>query len=377
MHVFNKHSVYSQGVHVSKTHGVCQHSVCGCQLHTLWIATDVHMGFLFLSLSSHIQIRKRNCGLQDSRFIVGSAGKKPISLNTRGIEAGDRYHPMLCSVQTVPARRTRTKLDFGVHLVNTEAGPAVNQQLISEMSDDRGEILSGESETRNGAGPSSCMPLSRKVTKKRGAGSGTQGVGADKSKKSKQVHPKQSVIQVFRNRSFFLDTLSLWQPNGFEKRLKSLGANVHSFMDLSVDCIVSTSAKTPSTTNTGNITMQGASARAKKLACLQGTTHMTPANFAKKHNKTLVSPTELDIWLTSAENRQQQQKIARTKTTPAQAHESGGRPFVGILFVCEVWTRLFAALMGYQSGGTFPSVTVSTIINQQAQNLFPWRGKRF
>jgi cyanate permease len=37
----------------------------------------------------------------------------------------------------------------------------------------------------------------------------------------------------------------------------------------------------------------------------------------------------------------------------------------GILFVCEVLTRLFAALMGYQNGGTFPSVTVITIINQQ------------
>jgi len=222
-------------------------------------------------------------------------------------------------------------LDFGVQPVDTEAGPAVNQQLSSEMSDYSGEIpMSGESETRNGAGPSSRMPLSRKATKKRGAGSGTQGVGADKSKKSKQMQPKQSVIQAFRKRSFFLDTLSMWQPNGFEKRLKSLGASVHSFLDLDVDCIVSTSAKTPSMTTTGNITMQGASARAKKLAFLQGTTHVTPAHFAKMHNKTLVSPKELDMWLTSAENCQQQQKIACTKTTPAKANESGGLP-------CALW----------------------------------------
>jgi hypothetical protein len=327
MHVFKKHSVCSQGVHVSNTHGVFQHSVCGCQLHTLWIATHVYTGLLFLSLSSHIQIRKRDYGLQDSRFSVEGAGKTQMSLNTRGNEAGDRYHPMLCSVRTVPARTSRTKLDFGVQPVHTEAGPAVNQQLSLEMSDYSGEIpMSGESETRNGAGPSSRMPLSHKTTKKRGTGSGTQGVGADKSKKSKQVQPKQSVIPAFRKRSFFLDTLSMWQPNGFEKRLKSLGASVHSFMDISVDCIVSTSDKTPSTTTTGNITMQGASSRAKKLACSQGTTHLTPANFAKMHNKTLVSPKELDILLTSAENSQQQQKIARTKITPAQAHESGDRP---------------------------------------------------
>jgi len=323
MHVFNKHSFCSQGVHVSNTHGVCQHSVFGCQLQTLWIATHVHTVLLFLSLSSHIQIRKRNCGLQDSRLSVGIAGKTKISLNTRGNEAGDRYHPMMCPVQTVPARRTRTKLDFGVQPVDTEAGPAVNQHMSSEMSDDSGEIpMSGESETRDGAGPSSRTLLSRKVTKRRGAGSGTQGDGADKSKKSKQVQSKQSVIQAFSKRSFFLDTLSMGQPNGFEKRLKSLGAIVQPFMDRNVDCIVSTSNKTPSTTNTGNITMQGASARAKKLAIVQGIVHMTPAHFAETHNKTLVSPTELDIWLTSAEK-----KIARTTTTPAEAHESGGHPY--------------------------------------------------
>ena len=142
---------------------------------------------------------------------------------------------------------------------------------------------------------------------------------------------------------------------------------MHSFLDCTVDCIVSTSAKTPSTTNTGNITMQGASARAKKLASVQGTTHMTPAHFAEMHNKTLVSPKELDIWLTSAENCQQQQKITRTKTTPAKAHESGGRPCAlrHSLRVRGVDTTS-CCIDGYQSGGTFPSVTVSTIINQQA-----------
>ena len=327
MHVFSTHSVCSHGVQVSNKHGVCQHSVCGCQLQTLWIATHVHTGLLFLSLSSHIQIRKRSCGLQDSRLSVGSTGKTQISQNTRGNEAGARSHPVMCPAQTVPARRTRTKLDFGVQSVDTEAGPAVNQQLSSEMSDS-GEIsISCESESRNGAGSSSRMPLSRKATKKRGTGSGSQGVGSDKSKKSKQLQPKQSVIQAFQKRSFFLDTMSMWQQKGFEKRLKSLGASVHPFMDIDVDCIVSTSAKTPSSTTTGNITMQGASARAKKLASLQGTMHMTPASFAKMHNKTLVSPKELDIWLTSVENCQQQQKIACTKTTPAKAHESGGRPY--------------------------------------------------
>jgi len=41
----------------------------------------------------------------------------------------------------VPARTTRTKLDFGVQPVHTEAGPAVNQQLSSEMSDYSGIAL--------------------------------------------------------------------------------------------------------------------------------------------------------------------------------------------------------------------------------------------
>jgi len=329
MHVFNTHCVCFQGEHVSNTHGVCQHSVCGCQVHTLWIATHVHTGLFVLSLSSHKKIQKINCGLQDSRLRAGSTGKTQISLYTRGNELGDCNHPMMCTVQSVPSQeRTRTKLDFGVQPMDTEAGPAVNQQLSSEMSDYSGDIpMSGESETRNGAEPSSRKLLSRKATKKRGSGSGTQGVGADKSKKSNQVQPKQSVIQAIQKRSFFLDTLSMGQQNGFEKRLKSLGAIVHSFLDRNVDCIVSTSAKTPSTTNTGNITMQGASARAKKLASVQGTAHMTPAHFAETFNKKLVSPKELDVWLTSAENCQQQQKIARTKTTPAKAHESGGRPF--------------------------------------------------
>jgi hypothetical protein len=37
----------------------------------------------------------------------------------------------------------------------------------------------------------------------------------------------------------------------------------------------------------------------------------------------------------------------------------------GTLFVCEGLTRFFDAPMGYQSGGTFPSVTVMSIIKQQ------------
>jgi len=91
--------------------------------------------------------------------------------------------------------------------------------------------------------------------------------------------------------------------------------------------------------------MQGPSVRAKQLAFFQGTRHVTPAHIAKMHNKTLVSPKELDIWLTSAENCQQQQKIARTKTTPAKANESDSRPCalqhsfcvrgVGTIFRCN------------------------------------------
>jgi len=105
---------------------------------------------------------------------------------------GDRNHPVMCPVQIVTARKTtRTRLDFGVQPTDTEAGPAVNQQFSLEMSyyqDCSWDIpMSGESETRHGAGPSSRMLLSRKAKKEYDSGSGIQSVCADKSKESNQV----------------------------------------------------------------------------------------------------------------------------------------------------------------------------------------------
>jgi hypothetical protein len=37
----------------------------------------------------------------------------------------------------------------------------------------------------------------------------------------------------------------------------------------------------------------------------------------------------------------------------------------GTLFMCKGSPRVFVATMEYQSGGTFPIVTATTIINQQ------------
>jgi hypothetical protein len=276
----------------------------------------------------------RNYEPQDSRLSAGRTGKTTITLTTRDNEAGDGNHTFMCPMRSLPARETIcTILDFGLEPMDTEAGTAVNQQLSLELSPYQGctgDIpIFGESETQYGAGPSSRMPLLHNAMKERGSGSGTQSVGADKFKKSNQVLPKPSAIPTLQNVCFFLDTFcNTWQPEGFVVRLQGLGAHVQLFLDRKVDCIVSKVAKTHSTTLAGNATIQKASERAKQLllASSQRTTHGTPAHFAKMHQKTLLSPRELDIWLTSAEACQQEQKVARGKTTPAKANGCGGRP---------------------------------------------------
>jgi hypothetical protein len=176
-----------------------------------------------------------------------------------------------------------------------EAGPAVTPKQLSfeqiSYQEYHWEIpMSGESETRHGAGPAPCMLRSRMAKTESGSKSGTQSVGADKPKKWNPVKPKQSALHACNDHCFFLHSFSnTWQPNEFMKRLKNLGASVQSYLDLNVDCIVSTSARTPSATPTGKATVHGAK-RAKQIAFFHSTPHMTPAQFAKNHNKILLSP---------------------------------------------------------------------------------------
>ena len=161
-------------------------------------------------------------------------------------------------------------------------------------------------------------------------------VVADKSKDPKRPRLQQSALPVFEGRRFFLDRLSGgWQPDEYVTRLRGLGAIVEEFLDADVDCVVTPSAGTPSapSTPTDQTAKRGISVRAIKILNskslgIQHTTpaYTTPAQFAKKNRKQLLSPKELDARLTAVETCQEQQKLkkrARPKTRPDEASGTG------------------------------------------------------
>ena len=161
-------------------------------------------------------------------------------------------------------------------------------------------------------------------------------VVADKSKDPKRPRLQQSAPPVFEGRRFFLDRLSGgWQPDEYVTRLRGLGAIVEEFLDADVDCVVTPSAGTPSapSTPTDQTAKRGISVRAIKILNSKslGIPHTTPAyttpaQFAKKNRKQLLSPKELDARLTAVETCQEQQNLkkrARPKTMPDEAAGTG------------------------------------------------------
>lgn len=142
-----------------------------------------------------------------------------------------------------------------------------------------------------------------------------------------------AAVEAFKDRSFFLDTLSgVWQSDEFVTRLKNLGAIVQQFLDVEVHCVVTTLATTPSapSTPTGQLGHCGVSQRARQMMSKSVSRQLTTsAQFATIYHKQILSPQELDARLTAAETSQQQQNLKKgtcLKARPEEADGTGGHP---------------------------------------------------
>lgn len=120
------------------------------------------------------------------------------------------------------------------------------------------------------------------------------------------------------------------------QRLTALGATVQPWLDVGVDCIVAaaapTSARTPSApstpTGTGSASVRGISMRAQLILnskCVLGAgVQASPAQFAEKHGKEIVSAKGLFKILAAAERQRDRYGACDDKKRPRSQDADAG-----------------------------------------------------